>query len=53
MTNKKELIKVSFIFFAFEHHFVKKPGSLMCKTISFQGELQYVLVAMLHLKYLK
>lgn len=30
MTNKKELIKVSFIFFAFEHHFVKKPGSLLC-----------------------
>lgn len=35
MTNKKELIKVSFIFFAFEHHFVKKPGSLLCVRLYF------------------
>lgn len=54
MTNKKELIKVSpLLLLPVLPHEKNQVVFYVQDFISFQGELQYVPVAMLHLKYLK
>lgn len=51
---KKELIKVGpLLLLPVLPHEKKQVVFYVQDFISFQGELQYVLVAMLHLKYLK